>query len=423
MTPYRSHPFGPDPAEPAATGLSRRRFLAGAGAAVGAAAVGGGLAGRALVAPAAPATSPAAKSTSGHGPLVVVTLYGGNDGLNTVVPYADPAYAKARPTLGYQAGQVLDLGEGLGLNAKLTGLHQLWQEGHLAIVRGVGYPNPNLSHFASMDIWQTANVEDGSGAGWLGRWLDRTGPDPLRAVSLGATVPPMLHGASRTATALTAARIDLPAVPGLMSAYSSLEAPGADRTGLAASIAGSGSDLLQARAELDRLRPSAAAPTTASAQDLAGQLTVVAQLIAAGCPAEVYEVSLASFDTHAEEKANHESLLGQLDAALTAFLHSVAATPAGRQVVVMTFSEFGRRPAENASGGTDHGTAAPLFVLGPGVRGGFYGEEPSLTALDANANLVHTVDFRSVYATVLDGVLRADPEAVLGGSYPTLPLL
>ena len=423
MTPYRMDPAqSPEPAPAPAPALSRRRFLVGAGAAVGAAAVGGGLAAHALAAPAA--GGPAAGTTPATGPLVVVTLYGGNDGLNTVVPYADPAYAKARPTLGYTAGQVLDLGEGLGLNARLAGLHGLWQQGHLAIVRGVGYPNPNLSHFQSMDIWQTANVEDGSGPGWLGRWLDRTGPDPLRAVSLGATVPPMLRGASRTATALTAARIELPPETGLLSAYSSLQAPGPDRTGLAAAIAGSGSDLLQARTELDRLPPAATgADPAGTTRDLAGQLDVVAQLIAAGCPAEVYQVSLASFDTHAEEKANHESLLGQLDTALTGFLHSVAATPAGRKVVVMTFSEFGRRPAENASGGTDHGTAAPLFVLGPTVRGGFHGDEPSLTALDSNANLVHTVDFRSVYATVLDRVLGTDPEAVLGGSYPVLPLL
>ena len=407
--------------------LTRRRFLAGLGAAGGV--VAGGAVLDHLLSVGGPALSAAAQPGP---PLVVFTLNGGNDGLNTVVPYADPAYASARPTLGYSAGEVLDLGAGMGLNPKLPGLHSLWQAGKLAIVRGVGYPNPNLSHFASMDIWQTANVSDGTGPGWLGRWLDRNPDDPLLALSFGATLPPLLRGEKRTATAITSDRIPLPGSAGAQAAYAALQAPGPDRSGLAAAVAASGADLLTARVDLDRLQTGAAtapatggqaAPAGTGGQAASGPATdvqTVAALIRAGAPTRVYHLSLSSFDTHADEKADHERLLGQLDAAVTDLMRSLAGHPA----VVMTYSEFGRRPAENASGGTDHGTAAPMFVIGDGVRGGlFYGEEPSLTSLDPNGNLVHTVDFRSVYATVLDRVLGTDPESVLGGPFPTLPLI
>jgi uncharacterized protein (DUF1501 family) len=412
--------------------LSRRGFLLGVGAAGAAGLAGAAVWGRPWDALAGPASGPhrtaglpasAAPSTpGGAGPLVLVTLYGGNDGLNTVVPYTDSAYHAARPTLGYSAGQVLDLGEGLGLNPQLKGMQSLWEAGHLAIVRGVGYPNPNLSHFASMAIWQTANPPDGSGAGWLGRWLDATGTDPLRAISVGATLPVLLRGEQQSATALTAPRITLPGDPDFQDAFASLQAPGADRAGLAALVAASGAELRQVESRLDQLVPAASPPATGvDASSLAGQLQTVAALINAGAPTRVYQVSLASFDTHAAEKANHERLLAELDQALTAFLTAVGSGDHGRDTVVMTYSEFGRRPLENASGGTDHGTAAPLFVAGPTVQGGrFYGEEPSLTALDASGNVKFTTDFRSVYATVLERVIGVDPAPILGGRYPTL---
>ena len=150
----------------------------------------------------------------------------------------------------------------------------------------------------------------------------------------------------------------------------------------------------------------------------------MAALIKSGAPTQVYQVSMSSFDFHSDEKANEEALLGQLDSAFSSFFAELEGVKAAENVVVMTYSEFGRRPSENASQGTDHGTAAPLFVAGPKVKGGrFYGEEPSLTSLDANGNLIFNVDFRSVYATVLDKVLGADPEKILGGSFPTLGFL
>jgi uncharacterized protein (DUF1501 family) len=428
--------------------ISRRAFLIGAGVVGGAAATTGavwgldpatgqsrnagrsqnagrgGPSGQTQTQTQAPATGPAGGGTAG--PLVLVTLYGGNDGLNTVIPYADPAYAAARPSLGYSASQVLDIGDGLGLNAQLKGLHSLWQAGHLAVVRGVGYPNPNLSHFASMDIWQTANPTDGTGSGWLGRWLDATGDDPMRAMSVGATLPLALRGDKESATAITGPTIKLPGGDPFQRAFAALQDPGSDRTGLMAAVASAGRDLLDVQGQLDDLKatlPTGSSGQSAGVSSLAGQLAVVAALINAGAPTKVYQVSLASFDTHADEKANHERLLGELDQAVTTWLSDIVSSPSGKKAVLMTYSEFGRRSAQNASGGTDHGAAAPLFVVGNSVKGGFYGDEPSLTALDPDGNLVHNVDFRSVYATVLDKVVDVDPSPILGGSFPTLDFL
>ncbi|MHB1536476.1 MAG: DUF1501 domain-containing protein [Acidimicrobiales bacterium] len=428
-----------DPTTPLAARFPRRRFLIGAGAAAGAALAGGALAGGVWTSGAtAPASARRGPGGAG-GPLVLVALYGGNDGLNTVIPIDDPAYHAARPTLGYTAEQVLPLSEGLALNGQLKGFKSLWDAGQLAIVRGVGYPNPSLSHFESMDIWQTANPTDGVGSGWLGRWLDATGNDPLRALSVGATLPPDLRGERSAASAITGGTVRLPGGAKVVTAVSRLVAPGTDRGPLAAQVASSGSDLLQVRQDLDQLHlvraapapatghtggPAPGAPVSAQSNDLAGQLALVASLIRSGAPTKVYQVSLASFDTHASEKSAHERMLGELDHAVSSFFASLHGTPHGGGTVLATFSEFGRRPVQNASGGTDHGAAAPLFIAGPGVRGGkFYGEEPSLTALDANGNLRYNVDFRSVYATLLERVVGVDPVPFLGSRWPLLELL
>ncbi|HET9690484.1 MAG TPA: DUF1501 domain-containing protein [Acidimicrobiales bacterium] len=414
--------------------MSRRAVLAAGAGAAGLAAAGGVAAAvtGSSTRPPSTAGAHARAAGTGTGILVLITCYGGNDGLNTVVPAADPAYQAARPTLGYHPAEVLPLADGLGLNPRLSGLHTRWAAGQLAVVRGVGYPDPTLSHFASMDVWQTGSP-GGLGTGWLGRWLDKAGRDPLQAISLGATLPPELRGSTAAATAITGDTITLPQRPALLAGWSACCAPGPDRPDLAAAVAASGADLLKVRSSLASLLGSATASSTpgtakpgvaqaagAAAGGLAAQMAVVARLIAAGAPTRVYQVSMASFDTHADEKATHERLLGELDAGITALLDGVAATPRAGDVVAVTVSEFGRRPAQNASGGTDHGTAAPMLVAGHGVKGGLYGDEPSLGRLDAAGNLVLTTDFRSVYATLLDRVVGADPAAVLGGTFPQL---
>ena len=199
--------------------FTRRRFLVGAGAGTAALATGVVLGHWTDVL--SSSTSPAAVGTTspGSGPLVLVTLYGGNDGLNTVIPYSDPNYLRLRPNLGYQPDQVLPLADGIGLNPALKGMHSMWAAGTLAVVRGVGYPNPVLSHFEGMDIWQTADTTNGAGAGWLGRWLDANSHDPLRALSIGTTLPPVLRGETYAATAITSTRLALVGNPKLQSAF------------------------------------------------------------------------------------------------------------------------------------------------------------------------------------------------------------
>lgn len=375
--------------------------------------------------------------------LVVVTLYGGNDGLNTVVPAGDKAYQSARPDLAYQPNEVLDLGDGLGLNPGMTGLHKLWTDKQLAIVRGVGYPQPDHSHFRSMAIWQTASPTTTVPTGWLGRWLDETGDDPIRAVSIDPVMPPLLAGAKTAAASCPVAGLVLP--PGVLgTSLSGLGVASADDGTWQARVAKSYADLCRAAKVLGPAVPKAAAtkhhgkkgtpmPTPTATADpddpdapsapassaggtggLAAQLDVVASLVEAGVPTRAYSVSLGGFDTHAGERGTQQRLLGELDQALSGFAARLATTDRGKQVVTLVYSEFGRRVIANASEGTDHGTAGPVFILGKGVVGGFHGAQLSLTDLD-DGDLKAGTDFRDVYASVLQNVLGTDPGAVLDG--------
>jgi uncharacterized protein (DUF1501 family) len=400
--------------------LTRRRFLTWTGvAAAGALAVGATQVDWDTLLSAA-ADDPLDPS---DGVLVVVTLYGGNDGLNTVVPAGDDAYQKARSDLAYKPDEVLGLGDGLGLNPGMKGMKGLWDNHKLAVVRGVGYPKPDHSHFRSMAIWQTASPETSVPTGWLGRWLDATGGDPLHALAVDPVLPALLAGATTAAAALPAGGLMLPKGD-LGAAFAALgsSSPGEERWRAAA--AKSIADLHESA----RVLGGAAAPespdsddeerdkgaTAGGASGLAGQLDVVARLIEAGVPTRAYSVSLGGFDTHADERGTQERLLKELDAALTPFATRLAKTDRGKQAVVLVYSEFGRRVRGNASDGTDHGTAGPVFVLGDRVQGGFYGDQPSLTDLDDD-DLKSTTDFRDVYASMLGDVLGADPGKILAG--------
>lgn len=422
--------------------LTRRKFLLASGVTGAAALAGGGtvLGLRELRSSAATDPLP-----PGQGILVLLTLYGGNDGLNTLVPAADPAYQKARPDLAYQPHEVLDLGDGLGLNPAMTALHGLWQNGKLAIVRGVGYPQPNHSHFVSMDIWQTASPTEPGNSGWLGRWLDGQPDDQLRAlraVSLGGVLPPLLAGTKTAGSALPLGRFALPSgSPG--EALKALGSTSAQDCPYAAYAARDTADLFTVSAAFGPTLNSAAAASsqgagstkgsakikqsaggkakgaTAGTSALAQQLDIVASCIESSVPTRVYAVSLGGFDTHSAEKGTQSALLKQVSDAIGAFQQRIAAGARAKDVVLVAYSEFGRRVTANANDGTDHGTAGPVFVVGESVHGGFIGQQPSLTDLD-NGDLKFHTDFRSVYATALQRVLGADPAAVLGGSFPTL---
>ncbi|WBQ06001.1 DUF1501 domain-containing protein [Kribbella sp. CA-293567] len=362
--------------------------------------------------------------------LVVVTLYGGNDGLNTVVPAGDPAYQKARPELAYQPDEVLELGDGLGLNPGLKGLKGLWDEKALAIVRGVGYPQPDRSHFRSMAIWQTAAPKSPVPTGWLGRWLDLAGADPLNAVSVEPTLPPLLAGATTAAASLPVRGLKLPSGK-VGTAFAALGNPSPGEAPWQAAAAKSLGDLQnalrvlggavhdQAEREDDEDEQRTKGASAGGGSQLGAQLDLVAGLVEAGVPTRAYSVSLGGFDTHADERGTQQRLMSELDGALTPFVRRMRKSDRGRQVVVLVYSEFGRRVHANGSDGTDHGTAGPLFVLGEQVRGGFFGAQPSLTDL-ASGDLVATTDFRDVYGTVLRDVLGADGERILDGHSGTV---
>ncbi|MVU75795.1 DUF1501 domain-containing protein [Nocardia sp. ET3-3] len=353
---------------------------------------------------------------AGSGILVVLTLYGGNDGIGTVIPYADNAYHDARPELAYRPEEVLHLDDQLGLNPALKGLSGLWSDHQLAIVRGVGYPRPDHSHFRSMDIWQTASPTEPVPTGWIGRWLDATGDDPVRAVNIGPVLPQLALGAKHTAAALDPASAPLSA--DLAAALSGLGAADpADSPARGQVCTGYQSEQV-VRQTFSSLKPDRGK----AANPLTPQLDLVSQCIKAGVPTRVYSVSLGGFDTHADERHTQEQLLGRMDEAVTAFLKDLSTHPRGRDVVLLAYSEFGRRVAANASEGTDHGTAGPVFLAGAPVAGGFHGEEPSLTDLD-NGDLKATVDFRDVYHEVLHRVLSTDPTPIVGTGRTDLGLL
>jgi uncharacterized protein (DUF1501 family) len=402
--------------------ITRRRFLVASGVAGGALAAGGTAYGLRDILGTAGDRDPAAKT------LVLVTLYGGNDGLNTVVPYADPAYLSARPDLAYQPGEVLDLGGGVGLNPGLAGFHRLLKDEKLAVVRGIGYPKPNRSHFQSMDIWQTAQPDRPGVTGWLGRWLDTAGGDPRLAVSFEPVLPPLLAGTTSAGATVPGGVLSLPGgvPPELVTGFGKAspgESPALARAAACFADLMRVQDLMRQVTEgapedeeADDGETPPATATGGAAPPLDQQLALVARCIEAGAATRVYSVSLGGFDLHADGKEQQRSLLARLDKPLTAFADRMA----GKGVVIAVYSEFGRRVRANASDGTDHGTASDMFLLGDGVRGGLHGEPPSLTDLD-DGDLKFTTDFRDVYATLLDGVLGADPQRILDGWRGRMP--
>lgn len=359
--------------------------------------------------------------TEDSGVLVIVTLYGGNDGISTVIPYTNSAYYDARPDLAYAPADVLPLDRELGLNPGLKGIAQMWKDNRLAIMCGVGYPKPDRSHFRSMDIWQTASPTEPVHTGWVGRWLDATGDDPLRAVNIGAVLPPMMVGEKQTAAALSDNTHPASAKVAETLAALSADDPN-DSTAMSAVCASyravrttdeAWAPVINGDPTKDVVASSGGLSYNAERNLLAEQLSLVSNCVKAAIPTRVYSVSLGGFDTHADELGTQQKLLQTLDDALTPFLNEMRSDKFGKNVVVLVYSEFGRRVAANASQGTDHGKAGPVFVLGEPVKGGFYGEQPSLTDLD-DGDLKGDIDFRDIYYELLAKTVGADPTPSVG---------
>ena len=379
--------------------------------------------------------------------LVVLQLAGGNDGLNTVIPVGDDDYRRARPTLGLRDEQILRLGqkEKAGFHPALAGLAKAYEEGSLAVIQGVGYPNPNRSHFRSTEIWATATDENkSSSTGWIGRYFDNAcaGCDAAAGITLGSQTPQsfsaqtpkgVLYEAGGSKRRRLGADGELEADGSMTMATDGNpeEGPAGGSIGDIAGPSGkiNALDFLE-RTEMDvqvtQKEIAAAAKRGKNGVPYPGswlgnQFALISRLIAGGMKTRVYYVSQGGYDTHTGQANAHDRLLREMGDAVSAFLADLKAQGNLGRVTLMTFSEFGRRVRENASGGTDHGAAAPLFLAGGGIQAGLLGKMPSLAARDLDdGDVKFNVDFRSVYATVLEKHLGVKSDPILGRTFPLL---
>ena len=388
--------------------------------------------------------------------LVVLQMAGGNDGLNTVIPYSNDYYHNARPKIGLTEDKILKLNGEIGFHGAMTGFKTLYDSGNLAVVQGVGYPNPNRSHFRSTEIWQTASDSDKvEKYGWLGRYFDNAcaGADPTVGVVLGRQLPESFFAKTPKGicfdnpqnyrflspehpkpgqTDMTEAAYEklnetemvssddnsgasIGSLPAGMPMQGGKAVDFIERTAMDAQIS---SD--EVRGIAARVQNQATYPNSA----FANSLKLVAKLIGGGLPTRIYYVSQGGYDTHTNQIATQQRLLGDLGDSLKAFVDDLKAQGNLQRVLVMTFSEFGRRVNENANGGTDHGAAAPIFVVGNKVKAGLLGRYPSLAPQDLyQGDIKYNVDFRNVYASVLENWLKTKSAPILGKQFEPLPLV
>ena len=380
--------------------------------------------------------------------LVVLQLAGGNDGLNTVIPLGNDEYRKARPTLGITESSILKIDPTTGLHPSLSGLASAYQDGHLAIVQGVGYPNPNRSHFRSTEIWATAVDSDKSSTtGWIGRYFDNacSGCDASVGIatasqlpqSFAATTPKGVLYQGGGGVKKKSSKKKGSNVPASDPSMISMEDDDAGEAGGSIGMLNgpgnlgkmSALDFLE-RTEMDaKVSQQEIANASAKAKNsvpfpssrLGQNFAMISRLIAGGMPTRIYYLSLGGFDTHTQQTDAHSRLLKEMGDAVSAFLADLKAQGNLGRVSLMTFSEFGRRVKENASGGTDHGAAAPLFLAGGGIKAGLLGQMPSLSPNDLfDGDVKYNTDFRSVYATVLEKHLGVKSEPILKKPFPLI---
>ena len=383
--------------------------------------------------------------------LVVLQMAGGNDGINTVVPYANDFYHKARPRIGLKAEEVLKLNDAIGLHGAMKGFKSLYDAGQLSVIQGVGYPNPNRSHFRSTEIWQTASdanlVEK---HGWIGRYFDNAcvGADPTVGVTIGNQLPQaffaakpkgivfnnpqnyrfMANGAATEESykKLNELEMSNPQPDDNSGGSIAMLPAGMPMTGGRA-VDFISRTALDAQHSSDEVRAIAARVQNQAdypGSQLGGSLKLVAKLIGGGLPTRIYYVSQGGYDTHTNQLASQQRLLGDLAESVKAFTDDLKAQGNLGRVLVMTFSEFGRRVSENANGGTDHGAAAPMFIIGNKVKAGLLGQYPSLAPADLyQGDVKYNVDFRSVYAGVLENWLKTKSAPILGKPFTPLPVV
>ena len=366
--------------------------------------------------------------------LVVLELAGGNDDLNTVIPYTDNLYVQLRSRIGIPAGSVLQLNAQLGLNPVMSGVKALWDRNRVAVVENVGYPNSSLSHFAARDVWHTADPQLAVREGWLGRWADRYiagNGNPLACTAISQSLP-------RT---LLADNVGVPSFVNLASyQYLTDGAYLGDRNnqirtfltqnGTEYEVANSvdtlsqvGEDAISSSNLLQTVGAGYVAGGSYPAGTLGAGLLLIAQIINANLGARILYITFGGFDNHATQNVDHDPLLTTVSNGIKALFDDLDAHGKSHDVLLMTWSEFGRRVQDNGSNGTDHGTMGAHFVVGDAVTPGIYGDVPNLSNLDSNGNRRMANDFRAYYGTVLQDWLGADSAAILGPGYPNLGFL
>lgn len=370
------------------------------------------------------------RQAKGKGPtsdtvLIVCELAGGNDGLNTLVPYADAEYRKLRPTIGIGESEVIKLNETMGLHPNLAGLHQLYKEGKVAVVQNVGYPDHNRSHFKSMDIWHAASPEQKLANGWIGRHLDllaSKGPvSPVAGLGLSTEKPKALNSKIASIPCF-ASLADIQAMVGNQDAERLLrEIQGAtsnsDQSVRAIQLANNSA--LDAMNELKAKLATFAPKQTYGADRFGNGFKQIAHLVVTSPMTRVIYFSAGGFDTHSKQPEAHGNLMKQFGDSVLAFQREIEAAGKADKVMILVFSEFGRRSYENGSQGTDHGAAGPMMLIGKNVKGGLHGPNPNLKDLD-QGDVRWTTDFRQVYAAALDDWMGSDSDTVLGGQFNRL---
>jgi uncharacterized protein (DUF1501 family) len=367
--------------------------------------------------------------------LVVVQLSGGNDGINTLVPYSQQAYYAARPTLALNKSDVLQLNGDVALHPGMTALQSLYKDNHVAVVQGAGYPNPNRSHYESMTIWQTASPDESTQTGWLGRYLDsaRSVDSSVNAVNLDALLSPAVIGQKERAMAIENLQsfkiMPLPSGQGQSTDEATIRALDSiqcsscqEYNNLVSAMMESGLDAMTASDIVQQAASNYQTSVDYPKNDFSNRMKLAAQVVSSSLKPTVVYLQIGGFDTHANQKNTQANLLKTVSDGISAFYQDMDSKGKANDTLIMTFSEFGRRVHENGSLGTDHGTAEPMFLIGGRVTGGLYGEYPSLSNLDSNSDLIHTVDFRQVYASVLQDWLGTDPSQVLSSQFEKLKM-
>lgn len=373
----------------------------------------------------------AAAAAPNNRTLVIIQMAGGNDGLNTVVPYSDGTYMSVRPTVHVDPSSVLQLNDKVGLNPAMSSLKKVWDAGQLAVVERVGYPNPTYSHFDSQTIWYTAAPNGEFSDGWLGRYFKQTGAENgvnFGGIDIGAALAPPLQVSGVTIPvvqnpATFKLALDPRDAAARLSAWEDLQTAAQARQKYLPLI---GSAAASARQSAQTLAQAVSAyqPAVDYGKDpLSGSLRVLASVIAQEPGTKIGYAMLGGFDTHTNERKTQDQLLTTLSDALSNFQSDLIAHGQADDVLLVTWSEFGRRVKENGSEGTDHGDGGTMFVMGNAVKQGVYGDIPNLTSLDSNGSVQWTTDFRSVYTTLLEDWLGVDSSAILGDSFAHLPFV